>query len=144
MEASSSRVVNALPGLVWTARLDGRVDFLSQGWRDYTGATFDLADGDGWQASLHPEDRVRSLDAWRSILASGKPGEFEARLQRHDGHYRWFLFRASPLTDDAGQAIGWCGINFDVDDRLRPMARAPRADAPSVPISSGTWSETSS
>src|SRR5262249_5655215 len=55
----------------------------------------------------------------------GRAGEFEARLRRRDGQYRWFLFRASPLTDAAGRLAGWCGINSDVDERMRPMARTP-------------------
>lgn len=125
METVFRSVVDALPGLVWTAGPEGQIDFLSQGWRDYAGAVADLAHGPGWQGLIHPEDLVRSVDAWRSILASQRTGEFEARLKRRDGQYRWFLFRASPMTDAAGKITSWCGINFDIDERMRPMARVP-------------------
>ena len=37
MENELSRVVDALPGLVWTALPDGRIDFLNQRWCEYTG-----------------------------------------------------------------------------------------------------------
>ena len=52
-------------------------------------------------------------------MASGTPGEAEARLRRFDGEYRWFLFRANPLRDDTGNIIKWYGVNTDIDDRKR-------------------------
>jgi PAS domain-containing protein len=37
MENSLKRIVDAIPGLVWTAAPDGSVDSLSQRWCEYTG-----------------------------------------------------------------------------------------------------------
>jgi len=37
MENELSRLVNALPGLVWTALPDGLFDFLNERWLKYTG-----------------------------------------------------------------------------------------------------------
>jgi len=70
------RVVNSLPGLVWTSLPDGYVDFLNQGWCDYTGQSLEEACGWGWNGAISPEDLPRLLDYWRSILASDEPGEF--------------------------------------------------------------------
>src|ERR1700676_764677 len=72
------RRVDALPGLVWTARPDGQIDFLNQRWCEYTGRSVDEAYGRGWQTAIHPEDLAELLERWRSILASGEPGEMEA------------------------------------------------------------------
>ena len=52
-------------------------------------------------------------------LASGKPGEFEARLRRHDGVDRWFLFRGVPQYDDRGSVVKWYGQTTDIEDRKR-------------------------
>ena len=119
MENELSRVVDALPGLVWTARPDGHVDFLNQRWCDYTGLGVDEAYGRGWQTAIHPEDLPDLLERWQSILASGEPSETEARLRRFDGEYRWFLFRTCPLADASGAVVKWCGINTDIEDRRR-------------------------
>src|ERR1700730_2649860 len=125
MENELSRVVDALPGLVWTARLDGKIDFLNQRWREYTGLSVeeilgaDEEYGRGWQAAIHPEDLPGLLERWRSILASREPGEMEARLRRFDGEYRWFLFRACPLANPSGLVVKWCGISTDIEDRRR-------------------------
>ncbi|MEA2909793.1 MAG: hypothetical protein QOJ15_1874 [Bradyrhizobium sp.] len=85
MENELGRVVDVLPGLVWTARLDGHIDFLNQRWCEYTGYRVDEAHGRAWQTAIHPEDLPELLERWRSILASGEPGEMEARLRRFDG-----------------------------------------------------------
>jgi PAS domain S-box-containing protein len=122
METEFRRLVDALPGLVWAAEPDGRVDLLNHRWREFTGLSADAARGDGWQVAIHPDDRLELAGFWRSLLASGKPGETEGRLRRADGAYRWFQFRASPLLDASGRIIGWCGLNTDIDDRKRAEA----------------------
>jgi PAS domain S-box-containing protein len=119
MEDDLSRVLNALPGLVWTALPDGQSDFVNQRWCEYTGLSVERACGSGWQAAIHPEDLPRLLERWQSILASGEAGEMEARLRRFDGAYRWFLFRANPLRDEAGGIVKWYGTNLDIEDRRR-------------------------
>ena len=56
MEDDLIRVLNALPGLVWTALPDGQIDFLNQCWCEYTGLRLEEPCGWGWQAAVHPED----------------------------------------------------------------------------------------
>src|SRR5690349_18529171 len=117
MDIELSRVVDALPGLVWTALPDGNVDFLNQRWCEYTGLSATDARGQGWLAAVHAEDLPELLERWRSVLTSGEPGEMEARLRRSDGEYRWFLLRACPLADASGQLVKWCGMNTDIEER---------------------------
>jgi PAS domain S-box-containing protein len=119
METELSRVVDALPGMIWTALPDGQVDFLNQRWREYTGFSFEEACGSGWQAAIYPDDLPGLLESWRSMLASGKASEMEARLRRFDGEYRWFLLCFSPLRDAAGQVVRWYGLSNDIEDRKR-------------------------
>jgi PAS domain S-box-containing protein len=119
MELELSRLIEALPGLVWTALPDGRAEFLNQRWCDYTGMSLEQAVGFGWHSALHPEDMALVLEHWSSILESGKPGEVEARLRRYDGAYRRFLFRAAPVTDTSGRVVKWCGSNTDIEERLK-------------------------
>ena len=117
MQDDLSRVVDALPGLVWTAQEDGEIDFLNQRWCEYTGLTAGELSSGGWHAAIHPEDLPRLLEWWQSIVDSGAPGETEARLRRFDGAYRRFVFRVCPLVEVSGKTVKWCGINTDVEDR---------------------------
>jgi len=110
--------VKPLP-TVWTSLPDGYVDFLNQRWCDYTGLSLEKACGWGWNSAIYPEDLPALLDYWRSILASGEPGEIEARMRRFDGKHRWFLFKAGPSRDASGKVVRWYGTNTDIEDRKR-------------------------
>jgi PAS domain S-box-containing protein len=112
-------VVDALPALVWTSRPDGHCTFLNKRWFEYTDLDPDTACGWGWQSAIHPSDRAGMLDTWRLIRTSGEARDLEARIRRFDGVYRWFLFRACPITDASGQIIQWCGMNTDIEERKR-------------------------
>jgi PAS domain S-box-containing protein len=109
--------IDTIPILAWCSRPDGSNEFLNQRWLDYTGLSIEAARDWGWKVAIHPEDLSRLLDVWHKLLASGEPGEWEARLRRFDGAYRWFLFRAEPLFDETGNIVKWYGTNTDIDDR---------------------------
>ena len=109
--------IDTIPSLAWCGRPDGSNEFLNQRWLDYTGLSIEAARDWGWKAAIHPEDLPHLLDVWQRLVASGEPGELEARLRRFDGMYRWFLFRAEPLFDDTGNIVKWYGTNTDIDDR---------------------------
>ena len=110
MEREFSRVIlDALPGLVWTARPDGHADFFNQRWLDYSGLSEEEAMGLGWQEVVHPEDLPQLLEYWSSRLVSREAGQAEARVRRFDGVYRWFQFRTNPMTDASGQLFDGAG-----------------------------------
>jgi PAS domain S-box-containing protein len=119
MKFELTHLVEALPGLGWTALSDGRAEFFNQRWIDYTGLTAEQAAGLGWIEAIHPHDREGLIEYWRSCVASGIAGDMEARIRRHDGVYRWFLFRANPVRDAAGNISRWFGTNIDIEDRRR-------------------------
>jgi formate hydrogenlyase transcriptional activator len=111
--------VDTIPTLAWSARSDGSADFFNRRWLDYTGLSAEQARDWGWTAALHSDDLQGLVDYWQTILASGEPGEIEARLRRFDGLYRWFLFRATPSFDNDGRIVQWFGTNTDIEDRKR-------------------------
>ncbi|MGZ5141871.1 MAG: ATP-binding protein, partial [Burkholderiales bacterium] len=78
---------------------------------------------------VHPDDLPGLAGTWQTAMTSGKPGEAEARLRRHDGEYRWFLFRANPLRDEAGNIVKWYGVNTDIEDRKRTEQELQRSEA---------------
>src|SRR6476660_5154131 len=65
----------------------------------------------------HPEDREHFLAERNKRILEGKPYEFEARLLRHDGEFRWFLFRLTPLKDQQGHITRWYSTATDIQDR---------------------------
>ncbi|HEY0685761.1 MAG TPA: PAS domain-containing protein [Steroidobacter sp.] len=115
MNIELSRIVDALPALIWTVLPDGRAEFVNCRWREYTGVSTAL--GDEWRAAIHPDDRKRLDETDWSLDIDAEVGEHEARLRRSDGQYRWFLLRISRLLDDAGRVGQLCVIACDADER---------------------------
>jgi PAS domain S-box-containing protein len=110
-------IIDMIPVLAWSARLDGSAEFFNRRWLDYAGLCMEEARDWGWMAAVHPDDLSKLTDYWRSLLASGETGEIEARLRRYDGEYRWFLARATPSFDREGRLVKWFGTNTDIEDR---------------------------
>ena len=116
MTVGTSGVLDALAGLVWTARADGRCDFVNRGWCDYTGLGLEEARDHGWQTVIHPDDRSSFLAAWDVIRQAGTVDDIDARLRRSDGEYRWFALRPAPFPADADGDPAWCWLAIDIDE----------------------------
>jgi PAS domain S-box-containing protein len=114
-------MAETMPQIVWTARPDGWRDYYNRQWFEYTGSTLEEAQGWGWAAALHPDDRLRTVALWRTAIETGAAGyEISHRIKRAtDGQYRWHIGRAAPLRNEAGQIVLWVGTNTDVDDAKR-------------------------
>jgi PAS domain S-box-containing protein len=112
-------IIDTIPALVWSTRLDGSVEFVNQHYTDYVGLPPDQLRDWGWTAAVHPDDLSGLTAAWRALMASGKAGEAEARFRRADGEYRWLLARVNPLHDGNGNIVKWYGLNTDIEDRKR-------------------------
>jgi PAS domain S-box-containing protein len=126
-ERNLKLIIDTIPALAWSARPDGSAEFFNQHYLDFIGFSAEQASGWGWTTAVHPDD-VKGLAAtWQRIMASEAPGETEARMRRHDGEYRWFLFRTNPLRDESGAIVSWYGINTDIEDRKRAEMELRRA-----------------
>jgi PAS domain S-box-containing protein len=113
------QALDSIPLLVWRSNADGSTEYLNKRWLHFTGMTMDEALGWKWSAAINPDDLPTLMQKWRQILASGRPGEAEARMRRFDGTYHWFLFQVEPFRSEAGTIIGWYGTNTNIEDRRR-------------------------
>ena len=122
-EAQFRQIAEALPQLVWTSQPDGTHDFFNGRWYAYSGVT----PGDEhwqWKDYAHPEDWPESAAQWARSLATGEPYEMEYRIRcAADGQYRWFIGRAEPVRNEAGEVVRWFGTSTDVHDLYETRAR---------------------
>ena len=110
-------VIEGIPAIASTIRLDGSVEFINKRWQEYTGMSTEESVGAGWQSAGHPQDMGHYLEKRRAALASGDPFEDEVRIRSRDGKYRWFLLRGAPLRDARGNIVRWYTTAIDIDDR---------------------------
>jgi len=127
-EAKLRQVIDTIPAMAWCNLPDGPNEFLNKRWHDYTGLSPEESHGWGWQAAFHSEDLPQLMETWRELLVSGKPGEIEARLRRHDGVFHWFLIRVEPFRDETGKIIRWYGTSTDIEERKRAEEKLRREE----------------
>ena len=113
-------LANAMPGLVWTARPDGSVDYANQRIQEYSGRPFEQNRDWGWQEMIHPDDLPDCIERWTHSIRTGSPYQMEYRVKRAgDGVYRWHLVRAVAMRDARNAIQFWAGNAVDIDDQKR-------------------------
>jgi PAS domain S-box-containing protein len=127
-ERNLKLIIDTVPALAWSTLPDGSADFFNQHYLDYVGLSSEQLRDWGWTAVIHPDDMNGLANAWETFRMSGRAGEGEARLRRHDGEYRWFLFRTDPLHDENGNIVKWYGINTDIEDRKQAEEKLRRSE----------------
>jgi PAS domain S-box-containing protein len=110
-------LVDSIPALIHTARPDGYLDYFNKPWLEYLGVTLDKVAGWNWTAFIHTEDLEGILTKWRACLATGEIFEYETRVRRANGEYRWMFHRKVPLCDANGDIVKWYGSSLDIDER---------------------------
>jgi formate hydrogenlyase transcriptional activator len=90
---------------------------------DYQGVRLDEWRQMSVGSLTHPDDSERLEANWDHALASGAACEAELRLRKHDGTYRWFLARFTPMRDDEGQITRWYVACTDIEDRKQAEDR---------------------
>jgi formate hydrogenlyase transcriptional activator len=74
----------------------------------------------------HPDDVAKLKAGIAEALSREKPFAMETRMRRHDGVYRWFLYQISPLRDEQGRIVRWCGTRIDIEDRKQAEDRTKK------------------
>jgi PAS domain S-box-containing protein len=109
-------LAESLPAIVFVADRHGHNIYTNGRFQSFTGLEGETLLGERWLQVLHPDDRARAASIWMGAIASGEPYEAEYRFRRRDGQYRWFLCRALPARDEAGNITDWYGTGTDIDD----------------------------
>jgi PAS domain S-box-containing protein len=115
-------LIATMPTMAFSTRADGSSEFVTPGWREYSGLSPEATADPDWESTVHPEDLNLHRRKWQASLASGEPFENEARHRSAQGEYRWFLVRAVPLRDEHGQIVKWYGTLTDIGDQKRAEA----------------------
>ncbi|MGB7576732.1 MAG: PAS domain S-box protein [Pseudolabrys sp.] len=102
----------------WTADTDGRRNWFNKRWHDYAGTTLEEMQGFGWQKLHHPDHLERVVQGIRKSFKGDSPWEDTFPLRGRDGNYRWYLARALPIRNEAGEVVRWFGTNTDITEQL--------------------------
>ena len=112
--------MDTIPGLVATsdadrARSTSSIDELVE----YCGQQLEAMKQWGTNGTVHSEDLPHVVTVFDPAIAAGEPYDFEARIRRFDGVYRWCQVRGLPLRDTTGGITRWYVLLTDIDERKR-------------------------
>jgi two-component system, cell cycle sensor histidine kinase and response regulator CckA len=109
-------MVDSTPVMIWATDTNKRGTFFNKCCLDFTGHTMQDKLGDGWVASLHPDDREQFLNVFSSSIDAREEFRSLFRLRRADGEYRWMLTIGVPCFA-TGVFSGYIGSWVDITDR---------------------------
>lgn len=105
------------PVMIWIAGGDRGCIYINQQWLDFTGRTIEQELGDGWAASVHPDDYQRCLETYNTAFDLRQSFTMEYRLRGSDGRYRWIYDSGSPRQSPSGKFLGYIGSCIDITER---------------------------
>ena len=113
-ESRFRAMADNIPQLAWMARPSGGIFWYNQRWYDYTGTKPEDIRSLSWRHIHHPDHLHRVTKHFRRQTLAGQPWEDTFPLRSATGEWRWFLSRALPIRDAAGQVVLWFGTNTDI------------------------------
>lgn len=131
-ERHYQELADALPEMVFTASLDGRVTYFNRRWYSYTGLSYEQSTNELSRLEvIHPDDRDDYESSWLRARLEGTTQEVELRFREAStGAFKWHLCRALPEFNSSGAIVGWLGTLTDIHKQKRlEMGQRFLADA---------------
>lgn len=118
-ESSSCSVIDGIPGFVAILAANGSLEAANRKVIEYTGLSLEGLQQWGTNGTVHPDDLPHFSEIFMKSIAAGSAYETEQRLRRHDGAYRWFDSRGTPVRDASGCVVRWYVLLADIDEKRR-------------------------
>jgi len=106
-------LAEAVPQIMWASDQRGKLIYINNKWKEYTGHSYQESDNDAFRkylsAFIHPDDLLEAYERWSDALTRSEKFEKEFRLLGEKGHYEWFLCRSLPMKNAHGKVTKWFG-----------------------------------
>ncbi|MDP3212251.1 diguanylate cyclase domain-containing protein [Methylotenera sp.] len=94
--------------------------YTNKQWFDFTGQNpEDSLTVEKWTSVVHPKDIAEAQKIWQVDFEKKTGHDHYFRLKRHDGVYRDFYCRVTPIEDENGKLLYLQGHNLDITDRKK-------------------------
>lgn len=108
-------MADSAPVLIWQTDETGAV-YVNRHYLEFFAQTLDGVKGMGWVNFLHPDDAAAYIGAYQAAFERQEKYEFQCRLLRHDGKYRWLQNVGYPHYGLDNTFLGFVGCSVDITD----------------------------
>jgi PAS domain S-box-containing protein len=115
-EQNSSSEVDGIPGFVTVLTPGGEIQSANPQVLQYCGCSLEVLKNWAANGTVHPEDISVITPQFTTSISAGEPYDYECRIRRFDGIYRWFHARGLPYRE-GGRIVRWYVLLTDIDDR---------------------------
>jgi formate hydrogenlyase transcriptional activator len=122
-ETQLRTIIDVIPQLIIAIGPDGDFLHANHAVLEYTGLTKEEVGSERFREAFHPEDSERLREERDAAISRGKPFEYERRVRRRDGQFRWLLIQYKPMLDERGEVIRWYATGTDIHDRKQAEER---------------------
>jgi PAS domain S-box-containing protein len=118
-ELDARSLLDNMPGFLARVSPVGTPEIFNRPFLQYLGTT--LEELKKWRTSdiVHPDDLAHTIEVFGNGISGGQPFDFQYRLRRFDGVYRWFQVRVVPVRNVEGQILHWNSLVTDIDEQQR-------------------------
>jgi PAS domain S-box-containing protein len=114
---------DASPLGVYHTDAAGLCTYVNARWQSIYALSLEQSLGEGWAATLHPEDRAAVFEQWQHAAATGREFAMEYRVRRPDGSLRQVRSLARAVRGDDGVVSGFVGTVEDVTEAREAQRR---------------------
>jgi len=131
IEAKLRTLTDDAPVLLCMIDRDDRLVFANSRFLEFFGRTMeDIAEGRwDWTADIHPDDLPETRRRWSEALQRRQSVQFEHRVRRSDGEYRWVQETQVTRFTPEGVFAGFVGALVDITDRKQAEAAVRASEA---------------
>jgi len=118
-ELDARSLLDNMPGFLARISPDGTPEIFNRPFLEYLGTTQEELNK--WRTTdvVHTDDLAHTIEVFANGIPSGQPFDFQYRLRRFDGVYRWFQARLVPVRNPEGRILQWNSLVTDIDERKR-------------------------
>jgi PAS domain S-box-containing protein len=116
-ERQLRQLTEAIPQQIWSADLNGRIEYCNHDLLEYVGKSIEELRGEEFFSIFHPEDGLSFRAGWKAARSEHRKFELQARIKGADGIYRWFLIRSTPQRNNGGEVVRWYGVHIDMEEQ---------------------------
>ncbi|WP_045217155.1 PAS domain-containing sensor histidine kinase [Desulfonatronovibrio magnus] len=121
-------MADGCPFMIWVCDHKGCLIFANSTHLDFFGTSLEEVQGKKWQPLLHPDDQDAYTRKFMKALRERRSFAATARVQRHDGQWRWIMSRGEPEFSASGEFLGMVGSSPDITEMVESRQETERVN----------------